>query len=168
MMNWFDYLLIIVMVFSIIAGLMRGLLREAIGLITWVLGVWIAFHFSAGLEPHLGGVLTNEAIRPWVARVLIFLVVLLVGTVLGTLISHFVRLSIFSGMDRFWGGIFGLLRGAVVIAAFVILCHGLRLQTEPWWRSSVLVPYAEHAANILRALIGEGKIAIERPVNVSG
>lgn len=163
-MNWFDYLLIVLMVCSVIAGLMRGLLREAIGLISWVIAVWLAFHYAPVVEPYLGGVLTNDALRPWVARLAIFLIVLLIGTVLATLIAHFVRVSIFSGMDRFWGAIFGLLRGMVVIGAVVMLCHGLRLQAEPWWRTSRLAPYGEHVANVLRALVGERKITVDRSV----
>jgi membrane protein required for colicin V production len=166
-MNWFDYLVIALIVFSVIAGLMRGLLREAIELIAWVIGVWAAFHFASHVEPYLGGVLTNDALRPWVARVLIFLIVLLMGTTLGAVIAHFVRVSMFAGADRFWGGVFGLLRGFVMIGAFVILCHGMRLQEEPWWHRSRLVPYAEHVANILRALVGERKITVERSVTLS-
>lgn len=157
-MNWLDYLIILIMVFSFIAGLMRGVLREAIGLITWVLAVWVAFHYSDQLEPYLGGLLTSDALRPWVARVLLFIVVVLIGTIIGTVVAHFVRLSIFSGMDRFWGALFGLVRGLVVIGAFVILCHGLRLQSEPWWHRSLLAPHAERLANILRGLTGERKI----------
>jgi membrane protein required for colicin V production len=163
-MDWFDYLLLLVMVFSVIAGLMRGLLREAIGLITWVVAIWMAFHYSSRLEPHLGGLFTNDALRPWVARSLIFLVVLLIGTTLAVVIAHFIRVSLFSGMDRLWGALFGVVRGMVVVGAIVILCHGTRLQTESWYRSSILAPYAEHVANILRALVGEGKISDGRAV----
>ena len=41
-MNSTDYLLIAVLVFSSLAGLMRGLLREVVSVITWVAAVWIA------------------------------------------------------------------------------------------------------------------------------
>jgi len=99
-MDWFDYLLTVVMIFSVIAGLMRGLLREAIGLISWVVAIWVAFHYSSQLEPYLGGMLTNDALRPWVARAVIFLLVLLIGTTLAVVIAHFVRVSMFAGMDR--------------------------------------------------------------------
>ena len=51
---------------------------------------------------------------------MIFVAVLLVGTAIGTLVTHFVRLSIFSGIDRLLGGLFGLLRGVVMIGA---ACH---------------------------------------------
>lgn len=157
-MNWVDYLLIALIAFSCVAGLMRGLLREVISLLTWVAGVVIAWNYSGLLEPRLGGTLANEALRPWAARLLIFVAVLLVGTAIGMLVTHFVRLSIFSGMDRLLGGLFGLLRGVVMIGALVILCHGLRLQGEPWWRGSLLIPSAERVANVLRSLVGERKI----------
>jgi membrane protein required for colicin V production len=166
-MNWLDYLLIALVVFSIIAGVMRGLLRESIGVIAWVIGVWSAFHFGPNLEPHLGGVLTSDVLRPWVARLVIFLIVVLIGAMIGTLVAYFVRLSIFSGVDRFWGGFFGLVRGLVIVGAFVILCHGVRLQTEPWWQQSLLVPHAERVANILRSLVGERNISSQHSSGVT-
>src|ERR1035441_2948059 len=99
-MNWIDYLLLTLIVFSCIAGLMRGLLREVIALVTWIAAIWIAWTYARLIESHLGGALANESVRPWVARALVFLVVVLVGTTIGLIVSHFVRLSLFSGLDR--------------------------------------------------------------------
>ncbi len=157
-MNWTDYLLIAVLVFSSVAGLMRGLLREVISVITWVAAVWIAWTFSSSLEPHLGGALSDAAVRPWAARTIIFVGVLLVGAAVGALVGHFVRLSLFSGVDRLLGLVFGLLRGVVALGVLAMLVHAVRLQDEPWYRGSVLVPYAEQAGNVLRGLVGERKI----------
>ena len=157
-MNWTDYLLIAVLVFSSIAGLMRGLLREVISLITWIAAVWIAWTFASSLEPYLGGALSDASVRPWAARTIIFVAVLLIGAALGALVSHFVRLSLFSGVDRLLGLMFGLLRGVVVLGVLAMLAHAVRLQDEPWYRASVLVPYAEQAGNVLRGLVGERKI----------
>jgi membrane protein required for colicin V production len=157
-MNWTDYLLIAVLVFSSIAGLMRGLLREVISLITWIAAVWIAWTFSSSLEPHLGGALSDASVRPWAARTLIFVAVLLTGTAIGALIGHFVRLSLFSGVDRLLGMVFGLLRGVVALGVLTMLVHAVRLQDEPWYRGSLLVPYAEQSGNVLRGLVGERKI----------
>jgi membrane protein required for colicin V production len=157
-MNWIDYLLIALIVFSCVAGLLRGLLREVIALLTWIAAVWIAWHYAAVLEPRLGGALASEGVRTWAARSIIFLAVVLIGTCIGALVGRVVRLSIFSGTDRFFGGIFGFLRGLVMIGLFVMLCHALRLNGEAWWRGSTLIPYGERAANVLRGLVGESKI----------
>ena len=157
-MNWTDYLLIALLAFSSIAGLMRGLLREVISLITWVAAVWIAWTFSASLEPYLGGALKDAAVRPWAARAIIFVAVLLTGAAIGALLSHFVRLTVFSGIDRLLGMLFGLLRGVVVLGLLAMLAHAVRLHEEPWYRGSMLVPYVEQAGNVMRALVGERKI----------
>jgi membrane protein required for colicin V production len=157
-MNWIDYLLIALTACSCVVGVLRGLLREVIALVTWVAAVWIAWHYAAVLEPRLGGALANEGVRTWAARSIIFLAVVLIGSCIGAIVGRVVRLSIFSATDRFFGGIFGFLRGLVMIGLFVMLCHALRLNGEPWWRASTLIPYGERAANVLRGMVGESKI----------
>lgn len=159
-MNWTDYLIIALLVFSCVAGAMRGLLREVISLLTWVAGIWIAWSFSSALEPHLGGALANSAVRPWAARTLIFVAVLLIGTGVGAIVGHYVRLSLFSSLDRLLGVLFGAVRGVVAVGLLVMLCHAVRLHDESWYRQSTLMPYAERAANVLRSIVGERKISV--------
>ena len=157
-MNGTDYAIIVLLAISCIAGLLRGLLREVISLLTWVAAVWLAWQFSSVLEPHLGGALREAAVRPWAARAVIFIGVLLVGAAVGAAVNHFVRLSLFSGLDRLQGFVFGLLRGIVVLGVLAMLCHAVRLDDETWYRGSTLTPYADQAGNVLRALVGERKI----------
>jgi membrane protein required for colicin V production len=153
-MNWADYVLIALAVFSCIAGLMRGLLREIIALVSWLLAIAIAWRFADVLEPHLGGLLAGQAVRPWAARVILFVAVLLIGTAFGAIVTHFVRLSIFSTLDRGLGALFGLLRGIVVVGLLAMLCHTLQLQRESWYRRSLLLPVGERVADVLRSIAG--------------
>jgi membrane protein required for colicin V production len=155
-MNIVDYLLIAIVVISIIVGAMRGLLREAVSLVTWILALVLAWHFGPSLEPHLGKWIAQyPAALAWAARGIIFLVVLLIGTAVAGLLGYFVRLSIFSGLDRFLGVVFGVLRGLIAIGVLVILGQLMRLNAEDWWHKSVLMPHAEKIANGLRTIVGE-------------
>jgi membrane protein required for colicin V production len=157
-MNVTDYLVIAAVVVSAIVGAMRGFLREAVALVTWLLALFVAWHFADLVEPHLGGLLAGSYVKPWAARVIILILILLIGAGLGALLSHFVRLSIFSGMDRFLGLVFGILRAVVLLGVFVILAQLLRLDGEKWWRQSLLVPYGESVANGLRTMVGEQRV----------
>jgi membrane protein required for colicin V production len=157
-MNWTDYTIILVLAFSCVAGLYRGLLRELVSLITWVAAVLLSWHMAYLIEPHLGGALSSAAVRPWAARVIIFVSVLAIGAAVGALVTHFVRLALVSSVDRLLGFLFGFLRGVVVLGLLAMLCHAVRLHEEPWYRDSTLVPYAEHAGNVLRVLVGESRI----------
>jgi len=157
-MNSTDYLVIAAIVLSAGVGAARGFLREAIAVAAWLIGLLIAWHFSDLIAPHLGGLLAQSDVRPWAARIIIMLLVLLFAAALGAVLGHFVRLSIFSGMDRLLGFLFGLLRGFVLLGVFVILGQLLRLEGEHWWQGSLLIPYGESMANGLRTLVGEERV----------
>jgi membrane protein required for colicin V production len=157
-MNIADYVVIAVVVLSAIVGAVRGFLRETIALCTWIVALFVAWHFSDMIEPHLGGLLAARYVRPWAARVIIVALILLCGAALGAIISHYVRLSIFSGMDRFLGFLFGGARGVVLIGVFVILGQLLKLDGEVWWRHSMLIHYGDSVANGLRVLVGAAPV----------
>ncbi len=153
-LNTADYLIIATVVISGTVGLLRGLLREVIAVITWIAAAFIAWHFSGSLEPHLGGLLAQPAVRPWAARLILFVVVLLIGHGIGVIVGHFVRLSLLTGVDRFLGLVFGLLRGVLIVGAAVIVCETVRMDGESWWHESALLPYGQDAAALLWSLGG--------------
>jgi membrane protein required for colicin V production len=165
-MNSTDYVVIAAILISAIVGAARGFLREVVALAAWVIALFLAWHLSELLGPHLGGLLANSQVRPWAARVIIVAVVLLVGAGVGAALGHFVRLSIFGGVDRLLGFVFGLLRGFVLLGVFVILGQLLLLQDERWWRQSMLLPYGESIANGLRTLVGEPRVPHTRDEQV--
>jgi membrane protein required for colicin V production len=153
-MNIADYVVIAAVVLSAIVGTIRGFLREAIALAAWLVALFVAWHFSDMIEPHLGGLLAASYVGPWAARVIIVALILLLGAGLGAIMGHYVRLSIFSGLDRFLGFLFGAARGLVLIGVFVILGQLLKLDSEMWWRHSMLLPYGHSVATGLRVLVG--------------
>jgi membrane protein required for colicin V production len=159
-MNPTDYVVILAIVLSAIIGISRGFLREAVALLTWIIALFLAWHFADLLAPHLGGLLAGSEVRPWAARVIIVVLLLVLGSLVGALLGHYVRLSIFSGIDRLLGFFFGVLRGIVLLGVFVILGQLLQLQGEQWWRHSLLIPYGESVANGLRTLVGEARVHV--------
>ena len=72
--------------------------------------------------------------RPWAARTIIFVAVLVLGTAIGAIVKQFVRVSLLSSMDRFLGFLFGFLRGAVALGVLAMVCHAVRLNEEHWYR----------------------------------
>lgn len=155
-MNTTDYVIIGAILVSALVGAARGFLREVIAFASWIVALLVAWHFSAHIEPLLGGLLAATAVKPWVARAILVLLVLLAGALVGAVADHFVRLSIFSGMDRLGGFAFGALRGLVLLGVFVIFGQLVHLDRERWWHDSHLIPTGESAANALRFLVGEG------------
>src|ERR1700720_1434328 len=92
-LNVTDYLGIAAVVISAVVGAMRGFLREAVALVAWLLALFVAWHFADLVEPHLGGLLAGSSVKPWAARIIIVLLILLLGAAVGAMLTHFVRLS---------------------------------------------------------------------------
>jgi membrane protein required for colicin V production len=160
-----DYIILAIIIVSAIMGLVRGLLREAIAVVTWFLAIVLAWMFAPSLEPHLGGVLVGSPLRIWAARAIIFTGILLLGGAVSVIVSHYVRVSMFAGMDRFLGFVFGLVRGIVIVGAFTIAVQALRMDEDESWKRSKLMPYAIGVADALRGIVGEKLERLEKNLN---
>ena len=157
-----DYIILAIVIISAVMGLVRGLLREAIAVITWFLAIVLAWSFAPSLEPLLGGVLEGSPLRIWAARTIIFVGVLLLGGAISVIVTNFVRVSMFAGMDRFLGFVFGIIRGVVIVGAFTIAVQALRMDEVPAWTRSKLMPYAAGVADALRGIVGENLERLEK------
>jgi membrane protein required for colicin V production len=150
-----DVLILLVLLGSTVIGLLRGFLREAVSLAFWIAAIWAAWEFGPTVEPHLGGLLADPKIAPWVGRLVILVLVLLIGWVVGMLLSYFTRSMGLGPLDRAIGLLFGILRGMVLVGLMIIGGELLHLNQETWWQRSKLVPYGETVADWLRAMVGE-------------
>lgn len=151
-----DFIIVAVIGVSVIIGAVRGFVREAVALITWLVAIWVAWRFSGFLHPYLGGVLETPEQKAWLARGIVLVLVLLAGSLVGALLSWLTRtaagLSIF---DRLFGVLFGLTRGVVLVGFGALLGQTLQLEHEPWWKHSKLAPYAADIAGWLEGFAGE-------------
>jgi membrane protein required for colicin V production len=160
-----DYVILAILIISAVMGLVRGLLREAVAVITWFLAIVLAWYFADSLSAHLGGVLAGSPLRIWAARVIIFVGVLLLGGAVGVVLGHYVRVSMFAGMDKFLGFVFGIVRGVVIVGAFTIAVQALSMDQDPKWKNSRLLPYAIGVADALRGIVGDKLERLHLPKN---
>jgi membrane protein required for colicin V production len=150
-----DVLILLVLLGSTLIGALRGFIREAVSLAFWILAIWAAWKLGPVIEPHLGGLLANPTIAPWVGRLVMLVLVLLVGWVVGMLLSYFTRSLGLGSVDRVIGLFFGIVRGMVLVGLMVIGAELLHMNDEDWWGRSKLVPYGETIGDWLRAMVGE-------------
>lgn len=149
-MNGADYLFVVIVGASLTVGVLRGLIREAISLLTWLVGLWVAWHYAYVLDPYLGGALGAPGLREWVARILLLVGMLLLGATVGAIVGYVLdRSASLKVTDRMLGLGFGLVRALVIIGIFVMVCRGLDLDGEAWWQRSQFMPWAERLADWL-------------------
>ena len=147
---WIDVVIISLIALSAILSLFRGFVKEALALVTWLVALWVALHFSPALaEAFLGGIST-PSLRAGVAFVILFVIVLILSALINRLASQLVKRTGLTGTDRMIGMLFGVARGAVVVAVLVLLAGMTTMPQDPWWQQSVTIGYFQDLAVWLR------------------
>ena len=160
-----DYILGAAVLVSVLFGVVRGFLRESVALLGWLVGLWLAWRYAYIVEPYLGGALAGTELQSWAARAIVLIAVVIASWILGGLLNYLVQRSgLTLGLDQLLGGLFGLVRGVVIIGFAVMLGEAAELQSESWWRGAKLMPVAEEMAGVLRGYVETGrKLVAETP-----
>jgi membrane protein required for colicin V production len=160
-----DYIIAAAVGLSVLFGAVRGFLRESVALLGWLVGLWLAWRYAYVLEPYLGGALAYTELQTWAARGIVLLAVVIASWILGGMLSYLVQRSgLTLGVDRLLGGVFGLVRGAVIVGFAVMLGEAAELPGEDWWRESKLMPVGQEMAGVLRGYVETGrKYVAENP-----
>ena len=157
-----DIILVAIVFISMLFGAIRGFLRESIALLGWLVGLWLAWRYAPELEPYLGGALAGTELQVWVARLILLFAAVIAAWLIGSLLGYIVQRSgLTLGLDRMLGGVFGIVRGAVIVGFAVMLADAAQLRGEDWWKSSKLIPVGEEMASILRGYVETGRRVIE-------
>lgn len=145
-MNWADYAIVAVIVFSALIGLIRGFVREIFSLATWVGAFVVAVIFASRGAGLLAPYVDGEQLRLVLAFAGLFALTLVVGIALGHFAGRLVERSELTGADRGLGLFFGIVRGYVAVAALVLLGSFTHLHEDAWWQQSRLIPFTLPAA----------------------
>jgi membrane protein required for colicin V production len=163
--NWVDLAVIGVIVVSALLALLRGLVREVLGIAAWIgAGIFARWAFPYVKDRfHLW--ITSPDMADAAAFAALFLGSLILLSLLSSMIGGIVRGSLLGGVDRTLGVVFGLLRGAVLVA-FAYIAVGIAVPVDHWpppVLAARTLPYAYEGAVWAVALLPEEYRPVVRP-----
>ena len=149
----FDYLVLFVLVASVVISTMRGLVKEILSLLGWVVAFVVANAYGATLAPMLPALLPGGTVRLMVAFLALFLGVRILMGLLTLAVDALVQAAGLSLADRGLGGLFGLARGIVIVLFGVILCSMTAIPQQDFWKNALLSPMAETGARTVKPFL---------------
>jgi membrane protein required for colicin V production len=149
----FDYLLLFVLVASVIISTLRGLVKEILSLLGWIVAFVVANAYGAQLAPLLPNAIPGASTRLIVAYVALFLGVRILMGLASLAIGALIAATGLSLADRGLGGLFGLARGIVIVLTVVILCGMTQIPQQAFWKDALLSPLAESGARTLKPFL---------------
>lgn len=152
-MNLLDFLLIIIVGYSIVAGFIAGFARVAVGFAATIAGVLCGFWFYGIPANFLQEYLRSDTASNLLGFFLIFSAIVLAGALVARLLSSMFKWTGLSWLDRLLGGGFGFVRGAVLAVAIVTVITAFAPNPPPRFIvNSKVMPYATSAANAFAAV----------------
>jgi len=151
-----DIIIAVALLVSVVVGLLRGFVKEAISIAALLIAIWAALYFGPAVGDISSSWLSSEQLQMWFGRILVFAIILSLGGLLGWGISKLVRMSVLSGMDRFLGSLFGAGRGILLLAVFIIGGQFAGFDNDDWWLKSRLIPHAEIVADWIKVMAPKG------------
>jgi membrane protein required for colicin V production len=143
-MIWIDFLILGVIALSAVISLIRGFVKEAMSLASWVAAFFISSTFYRDLSAIMADSIKDDLVRDGVSALLLFISTLILGALINYIISQLVQKTGLSGTDRVLGVCFGGLRGVLVICAMIFLMTNFfQFEDRPWWQASQLIPHFE-------------------------
>lgn len=145
-MTLFDYVVLVILISSIVISTMRGLIKEILSLVSWVVAFVVANAYSETLAGWLPAVFPGQIIRLIVAFLVLFIGVRLLMALVMMAVDAVIKASGLSLADRGLGGLFGLARGCVLVLAAVLVCGMTSMPQQAFWKNALFSPLAETAA----------------------
>jgi membrane protein required for colicin V production len=154
-MTLLDGFVLGVMVLSTVVGLVRGLVREAVSLVGWVVAFFLARWAATPLAEYLPHSWSPPTLR-WIVAFLVLYVLLLILLALGArLLAGLLKRIGLGTLDRGLGGLFGLMRGLLIITIAALLAGLTDLPKSPSWKEAWLAEEVEVLGHLGRLFLPE-------------
>ena len=151
-----DIIIAIALLGSVVVGIVRGFVKEAISTAALLIAIWASLYFGPAVGNVSSSWLTSEGLQMWFGRILVFAIILSLGGLLSWGISRLIRMSALSGMDRFLGSLFGAARGILLLGVFVIAGQFAGFDEDEWWLQSRFIPHAAVVAAWIKVMAPQG------------
>ncbi len=124
-MNWLDIVLAIPLLWFTYKGFRNGLIIELASLAALILGIYIALHFSFYAEEYLReNFEVAEKYIYIISFAITFIIIAVLVYLVGKIIHKLVSIVALGILNRVAGGIFGLLKAALVLSVILYFLNG--------------------------------------------
>ena len=139
-MTQVDNLILAVIAISSAFGVRRGFIKEIMSLLSWIAALLVSRIYSGSLASILENLVDNPSVRYVIAFSVLFVIIIMLGTLLNHLMSKLLVVTGLKTIDRLLGAVFGVARGTVIVLVFLFVLNVFVSESE-WWQQSTLIPY---------------------------
>lgn len=149
--NWLDIVLFIVIGVTLVFGIIKGLVRQIIGILAVIVGLILALVYYPYIAYLFGRVISSQVLSHFLGFVSIFLAVLCLGGIISWLVSKMIKGPL-KFMNHFLGGGLGLIKGILICGVFVFALLIFPVNVKAL-ENSFVAPYCLKMTKVVVGLI---------------
>ncbi|MCB9493833.1 MAG: CvpA family protein [Desulfobacteraceae bacterium] len=152
-MNGLDIAILCILGFTLVRGIMTGLVQSVSGLIGAVAGFYAAYFYYPALADFLKKWVEPGSALNIASFFVIFCAVVIVVTLIGRMLKWIMKIVFLGWVDRLGGGLIGLLKGCIVVSALVIVLTTFLPPKSPVLKNSTILPYVSEVSELMMELV---------------
>jgi membrane protein required for colicin V production len=154
-LNPLDWVIVGVLGASVLLGVVRGFVREALAVTGWVVGIVLALRYATELGAALPFDVPVPALRTGIGALAIVVASVFAAALAGWIVRRLLEAARLSAADRALGALFGVTRAVLIVLAIVFFAGGTTVARQPLWRESALLPPIEAAVRFASPYLPE-------------
>ena len=135
-----DWIICLLLLLNVVTAAMQGFFSEALTMGGLIIGYVVAAWQYRSLAEWMEGFLKNDWLAEILGFLIIFFAIVLVFGVAAKIARWVMKESGLSGLDRFLGGVLGLLKGGLMVAV-ILMCMTAFAPASKLLENSQLAPY---------------------------
>jgi len=158
----FDLAVVAIILISALLAFARGFVREILSVVAWIGAAAASVYLFRFAQPVARTYIEVELVADVVAGVVVFVVVLIALSLMSHALSRRVRNSALGPLDRTLGLVFGVVRGAAVVALAYLVFTAVfpEPETRPDWVTQARTePWMEKGAVALASILPKRWVA---------
>ncbi|MBF0226534.1 MAG: CvpA family protein [Desulfobacterales bacterium] len=154
-MNPFDIITIVILAFTLIRGIFRGLIKEVSSIVGVVGGYYIAYTYYADISKLISKWMPDQSYINLVSFLLLFCVMFISVSLVGVLINYLLNIAFLGWLNRLLGAGFGFIKGALIISIIFVGLTTFLKNDSPLIKDSMLAPYVSMISDKIVTVVPE-------------
>jgi membrane protein required for colicin V production len=141
-MNPFDIITTVILGYSSIRGLFRGLVKELSSVVGVLGGFYAAYSYYPTVSELTSGFISDSAYRNIFGFFVIFCAVFVIISIVGVIIKYLLNVAFLGWVDRIGGVMFGVVKGILIVSVLFIALTAFLPKGAPLIKRSHMAPHA--------------------------
>jgi len=154
-MNPFDIIIIVILGYSLVRGIFRGLVKEVSSIIGVLGGFYAAFTYYTMLAKLLSGLIKETAYLNILSFLIIFCSVLIIVGILGVIIKYLLNIAFLGWVDRISGVGFGRVTGILIASILFITLTAFLPKGSAFLKNSMLAPHVSWVSEKMAKVVSK-------------